>query len=484
MWFFLKFGNSGYPQMEIMMLKTISTICLIFFLFFLTELLAQPKYEQIVIPMEEAIFRALNKNNQVRASEYAVRKASWDHYHSWTRLLPVLSFNTSYTWIDDSTYALRDFTRYLPFPVPKTVFQNSFYSYFKISMPIFNASILNGISMAERSEEMAEELSESARRKIIFQVIQSYLNVLKNKEILDLQNEYLELSKLNYEKAERLYNAGRYSKTDAMRWQVDYQQQLSIVTTNQSNLRRSRIILSRLLNAALGEFFEVEKRIPKPLLDESDELLKLSDLELLGMIQLEDEELILANSALAAAKKSEDISESAYRNTYNAYLPVVNLAYIHAWRENSTPTLDDYSPKTILVNLSVPIFTSFQNFTRLKASYYDYRQSQEVFNDQLLNIRFVLTETINKLINLKTQNELSKISVEFNEGNYNIVEQQREKGLVSNIELVDAKLNFQDAKLSDISNYYDFISGMVELYYLLGKLDKIVETEILKIDEE
>ncbi len=465
------------------MLKNIKLTCLMLIILFQSDLSAQPKYEQIVIPMEEAISRALNKNNRVKASEYAVQRASWDHYHSWTRLLPVLSFSTNYTSIDDSTYALRDFTRYLPFPVPKTVFQNSFYSYFNVSMPIFNASILNGIAMAERSEKMAEELSESARRTIIFQVIQSYLNVLKNKEILDIQNDYLDLSKLNYEKAERLYDAGRYSKTDAMRWQVDYQQQLSIVTTNQSNLRRSRIILSRLLNAALGEFFEVEKRIPKPLIKESDELLKLTDLDLLDMIQLNDEDLILANSALAAGKMSEEISESAYRNTYNAYLPVVNLTYIHAWRENSTIALDDYSPKTLLVNLSVPIFTSFQNFTRLKSSYYDYRRSQEEFNDQLLNIRFVLTETINKLINLKTQKELSKISVEFNERNYNIVEQQREKGLVSNIELVDAKLNLQDANLSDISNYYDFISGMVELYYLLGKLDKIVMEDILKVNE-
>jgi len=434
--------------------------------------------------MEEAISRALNKNNQVKASEFALRKATWDHYHSWTKLLPVVSFSTNYTWIDDSTLALRDFTRYLPFPVPKTVFQNSFYSAITISMPVFNAMLLNSISLAARSKEMAEELNESARRAIVFQVIRSYLNVLKNKEILNLQKEYLQLSELNFEKAERLYEAGRYSKTDAMRWQVDYQQQMSIVTTNQSNLRSSRIILTRLLNATLGEFFEVENRIPKPLLDESEKLLKLTDLDLLDIIQLNDEELIEANSALAAAKKGEEISESSYRNSYNAYLPAINLTYIHAWRENASLALDDYSPKTLLVNLSVPIFTSFQNFTRLKASYYDYRQSQEVFYDQLLNIRFILTETINKLINLKTQKQLSKISVEFNERNYNIVDQQRGKGLISNIEFVDAKLNLQDANLADISNYYDFISGMVELYYLLGRLDKIVDSEILKIEEE
>ena len=186
---------------------------------------------------------------------------------------------------------------------------------------------------------------------------------------------------------------------------------------------------------------------------------------------------------MSAAKKGEEISETLYRNTYNAYLPVVNLTYIHAWRENATLVLDDYSPKTLVVNLNIPIFTSLQNFTRLKSAYYEYRQSQEIYYDQLQNIRLILMETVNKMVNLKTQKSLSAVSVEYNERNYRIVEQQREKGLVSNIEFVDAKLNLQNAKLADISNYYDFISGMVELYYLLGKLDEIVETHLPVIEQ-
>lgn len=439
---------------------------------------AQTEIEHIVITMEEAISRAVNKNNQVKASEFAVKKANWDKKNAWTRLLPVVTFNTSFTRIDDSTFALRDFSRYfqdpnLPFKIPQTVFQNAFYSSINLSIPVYNASLLNNISMAGTGEEMAEQLNESTRRTIIFQVVRSYLNVLKSQEIYNQQKEYLELSQLNYEKAERLYESGRYSKTDALRWKVDHQQQMSIVTTSQSNLRSARIILSRLLNAGRGEFFQVENRVPKSLLEESEHLLTLGDMELLALIQLDDEALIEANAALAAAKKGEEMSETAYRNTYNAYLPIVNLNYSHAWRENSTLALDDYSPKTIMVNLSFPLFTSFQNFTQLKSSYYAYRENQEKFYDQMQNIRFILTETVNKLINLKTQKELSQINVEFNERNYKIVEQQKERGLVSNIEFIDAKLNLQDAKLSDISNYYDFITGMVELYYLLGKLEEI-----------
>jgi len=457
---------------------------LIFILMFIsstqTSVSAQPQIEQTLITMEEAISRALQMNNQVKASEYAVERANWNKKNAWTQILPVISLNSQYTWIDDSTFALRDFSRYfqdpnLPFRIQQTVFQSSFFTYFNLSVPVFNLVLINRISRANIGQDMAEDLNESTRRAIIFQVIGGYIHVLKQKDIFNLQKEYLELSRLNYEKAERLYEAGRYSKTDALRWKVDFQQQQSVVTTSQSNLRSGRIVLSRLLNAKQGEFFKVENRIPSELLEESERLLQLGDMELLALIQMDDEKLREVNADLSAAKKNENLSLSAYRNTYNSYLPVVDLSYTYGWQENKTINLDSYSPKTLMVNFRMPIFTSFQNYTQLKSSYYEYRESQENFYDKLLNLRYILTETVNKLINLKTQKELSRIRLEFNERNYRIVEQQREKGLVSNIEFVDAKVNLQNANLDDISNYYDFITGMVELYYLLGKLQEILE---------
>ena len=204
-------------------------------------------------------------------------------------------------------------------------------------------------------------------------------------------------------------------------------------------------------------------------------IMRDADLDLLALIQMDDDTLMQVNADLSAAKKNENLSLSAYRNTYNTYFPVINLNYNYGWRENANVNLDSYNPKTLMINLSVPVFTSFQNYTQLKSSYYQYRESQENFYDKLLNLRYVLTETVNKLINLKTQKALSKISLEFNERNYRIVEQQRERGLVSNIDFVDAKVNLQNASMDDVNNYYDFITGMVELYYLLGRLESILE---------
>ena len=197
--------------------------------------------------------------------------------------------------------------------------------------------------------------------------------------------------------------------------------------------------------------------------------------QFLVLIQLDDEELIKANAALSAAKSIRNIGKLAYRNSYSAFMPDASLSYSYAWRENNTIELDDYSPKTLMINVSMPLFTSFQNYSSLKSSYYDYKKGQEDFADQLKNTRYVLTQTVNNIINLKTQREISKVNLEHTKQNYRIIETQAEKGLKSNLEFIDAKLNLQLAELTDINNNYDFITSIVELYYLTGKLDLILD---------
>jgi len=78
-------------------------------------------------------------------------------------------------------------------------------------------------------------------------------------------------------------------------------------------------------------------------------------------------------------------------------------------------------------------------------------------------------------MNIKSQLELLSSNVEFSESNYKIVEKQKEKGLVSNIDYIDAKLNMQNAKISYIGNSFNFIISIVELYYLTGKIEDFIK---------
>ncbi len=456
---------------------------LLLFLFLPFLILPLQAQEPSYLTLEDAIQKALKQNNLLRADDFALQKAKWDKRRAWSQLLPSVNFNTRYTWIDDSSYALRDFSRYFRsndpgagfgFDIPQTVFQKSWYTSFDVNMTLFNGVIWNGISYAGAAQELARSKLSSSQNAVVFQVIYNYLNALYARDILQLQKEYLKLSELNYQKAKRLQEAGRYSKLEALRWKVDLQQQKSIVSQSASGVRSSLASLARVTASSMNTPVRIETQLPEKLISESTRLQNLPDAALLKMIDLSRDELLKANAALAAAKSSEEMSRLFYRSSYSKFLPNVNMNYSYAWQENNTTALDDYSPQMLTLNFSWPLFTGFQDFSEAKVNYYDYKRSQEQFKDQLQNLHFKLTETVNKLINLKTQIELSAANVELSESNYEIAASQKEKGLVSNIDFIDAKLNFQNAGITQLKNRYDFISGMVELYYLLGKLELLL----------
>ena len=123
----------------------------------------------------------------------------------------------------------------------------------------------------------------------------------------------------------------------------------------------------------------------------------------------------------------------------------------------------------------LPIFSGFQNYTALKSSLYEYKKTQEEFKDQLLNTKLLLTNVANNIINTKSQLELLKTTIGFSENNYKVVEQQKARGLVSNIEYIDAKLNLQNTNVNYISNSYQLIMSIVELNYLTGKIEQLIQ---------
>lgn len=430
------------------------------------------------LTMDEAISRALNDNNLIKSNKYSIEKASWDVKRAWAELFPILSFNTRYSWIDYQTFAERDFRRYLPpelaSQIPQTVFQESYYSSFDVNLPLFNGILINGLSLAYEQENLTEQQTKSVEHQTVLNVITSYLNVLRTKELHKIQNEYLNLSKLNYEKAQRLYNANRYSENEALRWKIDYQQQKSTVANSSAELRSSLLSLSRLINANLDTSTVIDSKIVSNLEDEKNRISKLNEEEILNMIMLTDDQLIKANANLAAIKSGEEISRLLHKNSYASYLPKVNLQYSYGWRENNTLDLDDYSPKNLMINFSMPIFSGFQNYTELKSTFYEYKKNEEEFKDQLLNTKLILNNVANNIINIKSQLELQKSTVEFSENNYKIVERQKERGLVSNIDYIDAKLNMQTAAIEYVSSSYNFISSIVELYYLTGKIESLI----------
>ena len=174
-----------------------------------------------------------------------------------------------------------------------------------------------------------------------------------------------------------MHTAGRFSKSEALRWKVDYQKQKGIVVNSENQDRSARARLCRVVNLDMRTNIKVDPQIPQRILDEGKRVAALPDEEIIKMIHIDNETLIAANAALNAAQKNKDISHLVYQSSRANFMPNLSLNYSYGWRENETVNLDDYSPQILSINFSMPLFTGFQNTTTLKSNYYGYQRSQE-----------------------------------------------------------------------------------------------------------
>lgn len=433
--------------------------------------------EESRLTLEACLRQALSANRQLQAARFAAEKATWDRRNAWSQFAPRVSFNTEVTRIDEQTLAERDFSRYFPpeIPVPRVAFRTSYYSSFQAHIPIFDAEIINGVSVATTGQAAAERTSEAIRDRILLQVTSGYLDVLKRGAMLELQREFLVLTGLNVAKAERMHLAGRYSKLDLLRWQVEHQQQKSSVAAGESALRDATVRLRRVLNLRSLHADALVDRVPDRIEAEVARVAGLSDAEIRRFAGVDSRTLVDGNAMLAAAEQDRERSRLVYRGQYSSYLPDVSLSYSTAWRRNDTLALDDYRPSTVMLNLSVPLFTGFRNLSRLKSAQFSYRAQDTRFSDLVDETRQALGETVNRIVNLKTQRELVRTSLAFNENNYRIVSREKEMGRASNLDVIDAKLNLQNARLLEITTQFDLTSAVIELRYLMGGLDDLIE---------
>ena len=261
---------------------------------------------KVYLTLQGSISRALQENNQLQSSYYGLQKAKWDRYRAWTQFLPTANLSSRYMHIDDQTLRERDFRSYMPpemqAQMPQTIFQESYYTAIDVSMPLFNGILLNGIRIANAGKLTAQKMNESTRNNILFQVINSYLAVLKSKDLLQLQKDFTDLAKLNFEKAERQQLAGRFSENELLFWEIDYQTQQSSLIGTESILRTTKSVLTNLIGMDMFTDFDVESTIPINILDEADKFSDLSNTDILQMIKYSNDDLIRANAALASSQ--------------------------------------------------------------------------------------------------------------------------------------------------------------------------------------
>lgn len=329
--------------------------------------------------LDSCINYALQHNLDIRASELELLQGENSITEAKDGFLPSVSAGASQSW---------DFGRGL---TAQNTYANRNTSMFswnaQMSLPVFQGlRAIRQLRYSRSNVAMLRLQTEAARDEVRLSVITYYLQVLYNKELLEVSREQLRLSNVQLSRQETLFEGGKVPEVDLLQARAQVAQAEVDVVNSENDYNSSIIELTKLLELPDIEDFKVAS------VDE--EIAAMPDV-------MEIYDNALANfPALRAARHNVTLADEAIDVAKSGYLPRLNFNaglgssyYTISGGESYSfgKQMRDNFSKSLGFSLSVPIFDAFSTrnsvrqakVRRLNALL----QVQQRESDMLKNIR-------------------------------------------------------------------------------------------------
>ncbi len=188
------------------------------------------------ITLEEAVTKALEFNHQLNAAHFGLEAAKWAHRQAMAQLLPSITLQSNYTRLDNETVARanaigREITMFFPdstgtlqpvtIEIPQSVFRDGYETSINGQLLLLNPAVWNGVSLAGASKNLASSEVQTAIQSTVHKTLRVYIELLRLHSLIRVQEQHVEQAIRNAEQAERLFQVGRYSEADVLRWRVE-----------------------------------------------------------------------------------------------------------------------------------------------------------------------------------------------------------------------------------------------------------------------
>ena len=311
----------------------------------------------------------------------------------------------------------------------------------------------NTVKQQEIQTEAACYDVEQSRIELEINIAQAYLQMLYNKEALDLNRQAADLSARQVARGEELFNAGSISRVELSQLRSQHASDLYQIVTAENTLENSRLQLKQLLELGLDESFE-------PVFPEiSDEMLS-TPLPTLADIYSD----ALSNlPSMKSAALGVDAADMAVKIARGSYAPSINLnAGISTGWNSATGTtffdqLGNKLGESLGINLSLPIFDGKQRRTNVKRAELQYTAQQLQFESSKKQLLSTLESLRNDAESARQRYFASKSQLQAAEESYRLVTEQFEAGIKNTVELLTEKNAFVSALSQQLQAKYQAV---------------------------
>ena len=326
---------------------------------------------------------------------------------------------------------------------------------FIINQPIFNG----GQSIAQMHRAMAQIKAEQAQlkiteQKIFLNAIAAYMDVVRNEEILKLSEENIEALKKNQLSTNERFKLGEVTRTDLSQSDARVSRAISDRTRTMGDLTVSRATFKNVTGMEAINLKDPERAKNLPSSSEVAILLATQN----------SPNIVQAENTLKGAKSAVSQNESAL-------LPSVSLR--GDYRDTTGfPTLGsaEYDTKSLALNVSIPLYQSGSEYSRIRAS-------KDTVEQQKKNLEQTIRDVTETAVRAWQSMQVSEATLKSSEDAVNAakialagVTQEAEIGSRTVTELLDAEQQVYQTETEFARAKHDAKFGSYQVLATIGNL--------------
>ncbi|MBS3742343.1 MAG: TolC family protein [Candidatus Cloacimonetes bacterium] len=344
----------------------------------------------------------------------------------------------------------------LPSSVQK---ETSAYGSVKLDQVIFmGGKLINGITVASKLYHLQEKKYFVTKQDVIYEAISNYYGTKMAKKVWKIKREALSTAQKHLEQVQNMYEQGLVSEYDKLRANLEVKQ-----------------LKPEVLNAKKDYQLAVKNLKNYVGITDTTELILISEIEL-PKIDIDYNDAIqegLRNRVeLELADLNVEVNKVNYRYEKGNFLPQIGLSAEYNYfgqNEKKIESQDWGNYYQVGIGFSMPLFTGLSNTAKKAKARHALKQAkisrQDLKEKIELDIRNSVLQLKADLENIESQKE----NVELAEKALKIAEARYDNQLANQLEVFDAQLNLQSAKLSHLNATYKVILSYEKLRKAIGR---------------
>jgi len=424
-----------------------------------------------VLTLSEAKTLALERNLSVIQADNNVTSAQGSVLAAYGNYLPTLSASATAQRYQSQRPAEQPIY-YNGIPISSgssgLSVQNQFNTGLQLNYTLFDGLNREGqFNRAKMNAVSTEHTGERTRQSVMYQVESNYLNVLRNQQLVSVNEENLKRDQRQLERIVESNKVGASAMADVYRQQSTVAADELALITAQNNYDGAKADLLAMVGLNAGDEYTIVDSTVSTEVTKTDIDSTTAAFSNLGTIY---ERALNARPDLQSATEQVDAAESGVTSARSGYFPTLNaFAGYGLGPATELRNLDKYTGLNWGVQLRWNLFDAFQTNQSMQTALAQERNAQVNLSQTKLNIMVDVKKALLNLDAARKQYQSSQQGVKSATEDRKIAEEKYNLGAGTLLDLLIASANLVNAQANLVNASYNYLISKKNVEYVIGE---------------